>query len=118
MEKKLPPNETRYNDLVGIISINLGEEKSFNEFAAEIGGYDTSAYEAVAIRVFYENSPVVTVYAKYKNERMSSDNGRKLKVHKFKKEIDLNHFFKKIHAWNFTVTSGDYDIENMEVVNK
>jgi len=118
MGKKLPPNETRYNDLVGVISINLGESSTFNEFAAEITGYDISAYEAVALRVYFENSPVITVYAKYKNEPMSSENGNKLRVHKFKKEINLNQFFSKLNAWNFTVTAGNYDIENMEVVNK
>jgi hypothetical protein len=118
MEKKLPPNETRYNDLVGIISINLGDNKSFNQFASEIAGFDSTAYEAVAMRIFNENSPVITIYARYKNEPGNSMNGNKMKVHKFKKEIDLNTFFRKLSSWNFTVTAGELDIENMEVVNK
>ena len=117
MEKKLPPNETRYNDLVGVISIDLQEGLGFNDFASQLAGYDPAAYEAVAIRVFYENSPVITVYAKYKNET-SSGNGSKLKVHKFKKEIELSNFFNKLKEFNFTVTTGDMEIDNMEVVNK
>jgi hypothetical protein len=118
MEKKLPPNETRYNDLVGVISINLGENKSFNDFASEIAGFDTNVYEAIAVRLFDEKIPIVTIYAKYKDEAKNSHNGNKIKVHKFKKEIQLNDFFNKLSGWNFTVTSGEYDIENMEVVNK
>lgn len=118
MEKKLPPNETRYSDLIGVISINLDENTSFNEFASELAGYDASAYEAVAIRVYFENSPVITVYAKFKTETISSENGSKLRVRKFKKEISLDQFFNKLNSWNFTVTAGNYDIENMEVVNK
>jgi hypothetical protein len=118
MEKKLPPNETRYNDLVGVISLNIGENKVFNEFAADIAGFDANAYEAVAMRFYDENKPVVTVYARYKDEPMNSMNGNKIKVHKFKKEMDLNKFFSKLESWNFTVTTGDFDLENMEVINK
>lgn len=118
MEKKLPPNETRYNDLAGVISLNIGNNKSFTEFAAEIAGFDANAYEAVAMRVYIENSPVATIYARHKNEQVDSMNGNKLKVHKFKKEIDLNDFFSRVSEWNFTVTNGEYDIETMEVVNK
>jgi hypothetical protein len=116
-EKKLPPKETRYNDLVGVVSINLEDSQDFNSLGASLAGYSPSRFQAVALRVYMENSPVITVYALDKERQKNAVNG-KLPVHKFKIEMSLDELFYRIKNINFTVTEGDYDIDNMEIINK
>lgn len=116
-DKKLPPHEMRYSDLTGIVSIKLDDQYNFNRLGAELAGYDINNFEAVALRVFIESTPVVTLYAIDKAKNNKSDSG-KLAVRKFKKEMSLDDLFFKLKHVNFTVTTGDYDIEDMEVVNK
>lgn len=115
--KHLPHTETRYDDLVGVVAINLDEHKNFNSIAASIGAYDPSRFEAVALRVFIQHTPVVTLYAKEKEAIQDVNAKNKLQVHKFKKEMSFEELFSKFRKLNFTVTAGEYDIDNMEVVN-
>ena len=114
--KKLSPKETRYNDLVGVVSINLEDTRDFNSLGASLAGYSPSRFQAIALRVYMENTPIITVYAIDKDKKIP-DRGR-VPVHKFKIEMSLDELFYRIKNINFTVTEGDYDIENMEVVNK
>lgn len=116
MDKILASNEIRFNDLIGIASINLKEETDFNKLSAEIAGYDPQKFTAVALRVFIEAKPVVTIYAKEKSTEVSDE--EKLPVHKFKKVIGFEELFSKFKEFNFTVTTGEYEIDNMEVVNR
>lgn len=116
MEKIVLPYETAHNDLVGSVSINIRE--SFNEFAASLAGYDKDRFEAVAMRFFMENNPIVTFYALDKERAQRKENDGKLPVHKFKREIQFEAFFKLIKEFDFTVTSGQFNIEEMEVINK
>ncbi len=112
-EKILPPNETRYNDLTGVISANLNED--FNEFAATLAGYNPERFQAVAVKVYIANSPIVTIYA---YDRGRESNGDNLPVHKYKFEIPFDELFTRFKEINFTLTKGDVDIERMEVINK
>lgn len=114
----LPPKETRFTYLNGIVSINLNDKQNFNDLGAELTGYNTERFEAVALRVFIENTPLVTVYAIDKFKQVKPDFKGKLPVHKFKKEMSFDELFYKLKNVNFTVTTGEYDIEDMEVVNK
>jgi len=115
MDKILPPSETKHDDLVGVVSVKLNDTQDFNSLAAELAGYNVNRYEAVAVRVFIENKPIVTVYAKDKNSLDFQANG-KIHVRKFKMEMTLDDFFYKVRQINFTVTTGEFSIENMEVV--
>jgi hypothetical protein len=117
-DKKLPPKETRYNDLVGVVSINLEDRQDFNSLGASLAGYNPSRFQAVALRVYMENSPVITVYALDKEKQKTMGEGQKMPVHKFKIEMSLDELFYRIKNINFTVTDGDYDLDNMEVINK
>jgi hypothetical protein len=116
-EKQLPPSETRYDDLVGVVSINLHENQNFDLLASQVGGFDPAQFEAVALRVFIQETPVITLYAREKASNESLNTQGKLLVHKFKVEMGFEELFSKFRKLNFTVTAGDYNIENMEVVN-
>jgi hypothetical protein len=114
-EKKMPPNETRYNDLAGIISINLGGNEDFNHFASEMAHYNPERFKAIALKVFIEHEPVITLYAKDNWNSEPTANG-KMPVRKFKLKMSLEEFFSKMHQCNFLVTTGEVNIEDMEVV--
>jgi hypothetical protein len=123
-EKKIPDNETRYNDLVGVVSINLNKNEDFNEFASEIAHYNPDRFQAVAMRVFFENNssnflntPIVTIYAVDKENPKRLENG-KIPVRKFKFEISFEQLFIRLRQLNFTVTDGDFDLSEMEVTNR
>jgi len=70
----------------------------------------------VAIRVFFGEESIVTIYAK--DNDAPSQNGGKLRVHKFKREMNLNKLLNYTKNLNFTLSPGEFDIENMEVTNK
>jgi hypothetical protein len=115
---RLPPHEFRYNEAAGVIGIHLDDKTDFNKLSAEIAGFDTSRFEAIALKVYITNQPVVTIYAIDLERRKRHPESAKIPVHKFKKEMTLDDLFFHLKHVNFTVTSGDIDIEDMEVINK
>ncbi|MDQ3192556.1 MAG: hypothetical protein M3Q58_13260 [Bacteroidota bacterium] len=117
-EKKLPPNETRYNDLIGVVSVNLNNHEDFNDFASELAHYNPKRFKAVALKFFIEKNAIITLYAVDVERKSRNTENQKLPVHKFKFEMSLENFFSKVKRFNFTLTAGNYDIETMEVVNK
>jgi hypothetical protein len=116
-EKNLPPSETRYDDLVGVVSANVHEQADFNSTASQLAGYDASHYEAVALRVFIQESPIVTIYAIDRGEQHPQGSTKKFPVHKFKVEVTFEQLFSVFKKVNFTLTNGKYHIEDMEVTD-
>lgn len=116
--EKLPPMETRDADLTGIISVSLKDNEDFNLLGSRLAGYNPERFKAIALRVFIENTPVVTVYALEKSKADEPKYQGKLPVHKFKKEMSFDELFYQLKNVNFTVTTGEYDLEEMEVLNR
>jgi hypothetical protein len=114
---QLPPSETRYDDLIGVVSVNLPEGEDLNAIAARMAIYDPTRFEAVALRVFIQHMPVVTLYAIDKQMQQQTDDKGKLLVHKFKMEMSFEELFSKFKNLNFTLVTGQHQIENMEVIN-
>jgi hypothetical protein len=114
---QLPPSETRYDDLIGVVSINLKEGEDLNLIASRIAIYDPERFEAVALRVYIQQQPVVTLYAMDKQMQDRTGEDGKLLVHKFKMEMSFEELFSIFRNFNFTVTTGQYNIEQMEVIN-
>lgn len=114
---QLPPSETRYDDLIGVVSINLKEGEDLNLIASKMAIYDPARFEAVALRVYVQQQPVVTLYAIDKQMQQHTDDQGKLLVHKFKMEMSFEELFSKFRNFNFTVTTGQHNIEQMEVIN-
>ncbi len=114
---QLPPSETRYDDLVGVVSINLKEGENLNLLASRMAIYDETRFEAVALRVFIQHLPIVTLYAIDKQAQSQVNKEGKLLVHKFKMEMSFEELFSKFRNFNFTVTTGEQNIEQMEVIN-
>ena len=109
-------------DLVGEISLSLAEGQSLNElFTKYIHDYNPDRMEAYAFRLLMGKENVLTLYAVdgYKQENTADEDLEKIPVKKYKipgvPVAELLNYFSEI---NFTVSTNNYPIESMQVVNK
>lgn len=107
--------------LTGTISLELAEGKTMQEFcASRFNNYDPDQYDAVAIRFYFGKEIIVTLFAldKVRQEGTNFDPD-KIPVKKFKMNpFPLNDILSFISELNFTLTTGNYSLEDMEVINK
>jgi hypothetical protein len=110
-----------HEDLAGEFSVKLANEQTLDDFCAQhIPEYNRDRFEALAIRLYVGAETVITVYAvdKTRQENSSITPG-KVPVKKFKithlKMIDILSYCA---GFNFTLTTGNYAIADMEVINK
>jgi hypothetical protein len=119
MKKNMPPVETRFKDLSGNISVNLVDQMNFTELASKLAGFNPDRFDAIAVRVFIEKGLQVTIYALDKSRQDNSSKTDKLPVHKFKLDgVNLSAIMPMIQQLNFTLTTGEFNLEDMEVINK
>ena len=104
------------NDLEGFISVKFSDNRTFAEFCTKfIPNFEPERFEPLAIRFFFGKEAVVTIYAVDKSK---NDNER-LPVKKFKlPAMPLNEVAAYVAECNFTLTTGKYPLEEMEVQNK
>jgi hypothetical protein len=96
-------------DLEGPMAIRFKTNRSLNMYCAEhITGYDPDRYEAVALQLYYEHEPVITVYAIDKTGQHETEfDPEKMPVKKFKRSFDfLKDLLPLIKECNFTVITG------------
>lgn len=109
------------HDLGGAVSLNFKEGKSFGLFCSDIiPEYNITRFEAFAVRLFFGNELTITVYALDKLKQEGNNyNHEKIPVKKFKLQgISFEQLRAYIDEFNFTLTTGNYEIEDMEVINK
>jgi hypothetical protein len=114
------PFDTRHHDLSGCANIDLFDKDDFNALAQRIAKYNPDRFDPVALRIFIQKSkPVITLYAldTYKQET-SSQPKDKLPVRKFKLRLSWDEFIGMVKRMDCTVTHGDYDINDILVINK
>ncbi|HEX8515462.1 MAG TPA: hypothetical protein VF868_04625 [Bacteroidia bacterium] len=114
-------NAMSKTELSGKLTITLNPGKTLDQFCEKhFDNYNSDQYEAVAIRLFYGKEVVVTLYALDKVRQEGSNfNINKIPVKKFKStSFGLNELLGFIEEFNFTLTSGNYPLEDMEVINK
>ena len=114
------PFDTRHHDLSGCVNIDLFNKDDFNSLAQKIAKYNPARFDPVALRMFIQRSkPVITLYAldTYQQET-SSEPKNKLPVRKFKIRISWDEFINMVKRLDFTVTHGDYDLNDILVINK
>lgn len=118
---KLDSQSKIKGDIGGTISLSFIEGSSFTDFCMQhIAGYNPDRLEAFALRVFYGKEISVTVYAKdnYKSDDDNFDKD-KMPVKKFKLDkTALHHLFNITGECNFTLSTGNYPLEDMEVINR
>ena len=107
------------NDLEGFISVKFRDSRTFDEFCARyISNFEVNRFEPLAIRFFLGKESIVTIYAVDKSKAAGGETDS-LPVKKFKVEtIPMNEVLSFIEECNFTLTTGKYPLEDMEVQNK
>jgi len=108
-------------DLGGTLSVKLKEEFSLEQYCAQhLDDFNPDRFEVVAIRLLYGKDQYVTIYAMDKS-RMEGDNynHEKIPVKKFKTDISfIKDLLPLTNEVNFTLTTGNYPMEDIEVMNK
>lgn len=115
-------NSTQINEEIkGMISVKLANNQTLDDFCADhIVEYNKDRFEAFAIRLFLGNESIVTVYAldKIRQEDSTTDPDR-FPVKKFKlSDFPISSIFSYFSSFNCTLSNGNYNIEEMEVMNK
>ncbi|MEP7142901.1 MAG: hypothetical protein ABI707_08525 [Ferruginibacter sp.] len=105
----------------GNISLKMANGQNLDDFCADhIYEYNRDRFEALAIRVFVGDETVITVYAvdKARQEGSTFSDG-KIPVKKFKiNTLPLSELFSYCESFNCTLSTGNYPLEDMEVINK
>ncbi|MCW3086159.1 MAG: hypothetical protein JWP12_3525 [Bacteroidetes bacterium] len=107
--------------LKGRISLKLQVDKSLEEFCEKkFENYNRDQFEAVAIKFHYGDEVLVTLYALDKvRQEGTTFNPKKLPIKKFKStSFELYDILLFVKEFNVTLTTGNYRIQDMEVINK
>ncbi|MEP7318237.1 MAG: hypothetical protein ABI921_05840 [Panacibacter sp.] len=110
-----------HGDISGTLSVTLANGQSLDDFCMQhIAEYNRDRFEAMAIRVFIGKETVITIYALDKHRQEGTTfNHDKIPVKKFKLDMpDLSTLFSYCDSLNFTLSTGSYQIDDMEVINK
>ena len=118
MSKTIPFD---HHGISGGLHVTLRDGLTLDDFCMQnIPGYNSDRFEAVALRMFAGKEIIATVYVldKHRQEGSNYDPG-KLPVKKIKLEnITIANLFEWFSDFNFTLSSGNYDLEDIEVINK
>jgi hypothetical protein len=108
-------------DLSGTMSIKLANRQTLDDFCAEyINDYNRNRFEAIAIRLLVGKETIITIYALDKlRQEGSTYNADKIPVKKFKlTDLSAGILFSYCSSLNLTLSTGNYNLEEMEVMNK
>lgn len=118
---KQPSIPFAHHGISGGISVKLRNNISLDDFCVQhLPTYDPDRFEAIAIRLFSGQETIITVYALDKTRQEgSSYNPSKIPVKKFKIEtLSSSAIFDLFEEYNFTLQLGNYEITDMEIINK
>ncbi len=108
-------------NLKGYLSLTFCSGVTFNEFCVRnFNNYDPDQFDAIAIRIFFGKEIIMTLYAldKLRQEGTNYD-FNKLPVKKFKVvKLSFDDILPFIKEFNFTLTTANYTLEDMQVINK
>ena len=107
--------------ITGEMSVKMANGQTLDDFCVQhIHEYNRDRFEALAVRVFVGDETVITIYAvdKMRQEGSTFSDG-KIPVKKFKlNTLPLSALFSYCDSFNCTLSTGNYPLEDMEVINK
>ena len=110
-----------HGDVSGFIAAKFSNGQTLDDFCVEhIAGYNRNRFEAIALRLFVGKETIITIYAldKIRQEGTTYDHS-KIPVKKFKIDtLSADALFSYCDSLNVTLDTGNYAIEDMEVMNK
>lgn len=106
--------------LTGFADAKLKEAESLDTICSSIiPGYSVERFEAVAFRLFLGKETSITVFALDKTKKSGFTEGDdKLPVKKFKLSMPVNEIIEQFSNINLTISTGKFDLKEMEVINK
>lgn len=110
-----------HHGISGGIHVTIQEGQTLDDFCMQyLDEYNPDRFEAIAMRLFAGRETIVTIFALDKTrQENSSDTNGKLPVKKFKIEfVSVKEVFDFFEEFNFTISSGNYNLEDMEIINK
>lgn len=110
-----------HEDLQGTFSVKLANDQTLDDFCTQhIAEYNKDRFEAIAIRLYVGAETVITVFALDKTRQDNSTvNIDKIPVKKFKiTTLPISELFSYVEGFNCTLGTGNYQLEDMEVINK
>lgn len=113
--------EFEHGDISGELSVSLANEQTLDDFCvAYIPEYNRDRFEALAIRLFVGKENIVTVFAmdklRQENSNVATD---KIPVKKFKlTSVPLEALLPYCDSFNCTLSTNNYPLSAMEVINK
>jgi hypothetical protein len=106
-------------EMYGRIAVEVSNDKLTELCARHIPGFSAERYRVVAIRLFAAGEVMMTIFAEDRMNRSTSLHQGKIPVKKFKKQLTTaSELYEFFNAYNFTISDGDYQLEEMEVTNK
>src|SRR4051812_26425224 len=105
-----------HHDISGGITVKLRDGVTLDDICAQnIDDYNRDRFEAVALRLFAGKEVIATIYALDKQRQEGSNfDPDKLPVKKFKMEnVSVSKLFEWFQEFNFTINTGNYNIEDM-----
>jgi hypothetical protein len=118
---KLESDTKIKDDLGGPISIKFKPGSSFNDYCAKhIENFNADRFEVLAVRFYYGKETAITLYAIDKDRQEGNNfSPDKMPVKKFKLDFQFaRDLLPLVEECNFTLTTGNFPLEDMEVINK
>ncbi len=119
MKKEILP--FAQHGISGGIAVKLPPHMTLDDFCMQhIPVYDPDRFEAIALRLFAGKEVVLTIYALDKSRQEGTNyHPDKLPVKKFKiQNASPQEIFSFFEEYHFTIATGNYDLTDMEVINK
>jgi hypothetical protein len=103
----------------GFADAKLREAENLDTICCSIfPNYNIDRYEAIAVRVYLGKESILTVYARDKESRKSTSSEEKFPVKKFKANMPVEEIINHFLNINLTIIKEDYDLNDIEVINK
>ncbi|MCW3089754.1 MAG: hypothetical protein JWP81_823 [Ferruginibacter sp.] len=116
-------NELKFvqEDVSGTLTVKMANGQTLDDFCSQyIPDYNRDRFEALAIRVFVGGETIITIYAvdKLRQDGSTFSEG-KIPVKKFKlSTVPLSALFSYCEAFNCTLSTENYPLDEMEIINK
>lgn len=107
-------------DLSGFANAKFKEAETMDTICSSIiPDYNVERFEAIAMRVYLGKENIITIYALDKRRQEGTNFSiDKLPVKKFKVQMSINDLIEKFSNINFTIGNGNFDLNDIEVLNK
>lgn len=116
MEKHPIHTESRYDDLVGTLSVNFRNAENFSAFAARVVGIDLNQYQPIGLRAYVAHETILTIYAAERVQMPGHhEKTGKLSVKKFKVGIPLAELINNFRQLDFTLMAKGFTVDELEM---